>query len=447
MNDCRWMKIRHLMVDFHPSDRYFGGMYKRSVRSEVLAALEDTPVVFVNGARQTGKSTLVREIAETAHPARYITFDDATSLSAARHDPAGFLAGLGGPVIIDEVQLVPALFPALKLSVDRDRRPGRFLLTGSANILLAPRISESLAGRMEILTLWPLSQGEMEGLNDNLIDHLFAKGLALAPSLSRNTDSRADLLARLVRGGYPEVVGRKSEERRRHWFNGYLTTILQRDVREMANIEGLIELPRVLKLLATRASSLHNLADISRSIDIPQTTLRRYLTLLETAFLLVPVPAWSSNLGRRLVKAPKLALSDTGLLSHLLGANDERLAEDSSLLGRVLENFVVTELRKLASWGRIRPQLFHFRTQTGLEVDIVLEDAAGKIVGVEVKASASVSSSDFKGLRALQEITGERFQRGVVLYTGTERVAFGTNLLALPVASLWRPWSEAGHPG
>ena len=406
-----------------------------------MEALEDTPVVFLNGARQTGKSTLVREMAESDHPARYITLDDPTVLSAAQHDPAGFLAGIDGPVIIDEVQLAPHLFPALKMIVDRNRRPGRFLLTGSANILLVPRVAESLAGRMEILTLWPLAQSEIEGCEASLIDRLFSGELAGSrlPQDSRGREGRVDLLERVVRGGYPEVVGRKREERRRSWFNAYLTTILQRDVREMANIEGLTELPRVLALLATRASSLHNLADISRSIDIPQTTLRRYLTLLETAFLLVPVPAWSSNLGKRMVKAPKLAMSDTGLLTHLLGANEARLAEDSSLLGRVLENFVVTELRKQATWGRTRPQLFHFRTQAGHEVDIVLEDAAGHLVGVEVKAGATVTSSDFKGLRALREMTGDRFRRGIVLYTGGETVGVEMNLFALPMASLWSP--------
>jgi len=420
-------------------------MYQRSIRTQLLEALEDTPVVFLNGARQTGKSTLVREMAESDHPARYITLDDPTVLSAAQHDPAGFLAGIDGPVIIDEVQLAPRLFPALKMIVDRNRRPGRFLLTGSANILLVPRVAESLAGRMEILTLWPLAQSEIEGREGSLIDRLFSGELAglRLPQDSPGREGRADLLERVVRGGYPEVVGRKREDRRRSWFNAYLTTILQRDVREMANIEGLTELPRVLALLATRASSLHNLADISRSIDIPQTTLRRYLTLLETAFLLVPVPAWSSNLGKRMVKAPKLAMSDTGLLTHLLGANEARLAEDSSLLGRVLENFVVSELRKQATWGRTRPQLFHFRTQAGHEVDIVLEDAAGHLVGVEVKASATVTSSDFKGLRALREMTGDRFRRGIVLYTGGETVGVEMNLSAMPMANLWSPLTDS----
>src|SRR5262245_16450316 len=298
-------------------------MYKRFLRPPLLAALADTPVIFLNGARQTGKSTLVRELAESEHPARYVTFDDATVLAAARHDPAGFVAQLGRPVIIDEVQLAPEIFPVLKIAVDRNRQPGGFLLTGSANILLTPRVSESLAGRMEILTLWPLSQGEIEGIEENLIDCLFSAQFALPHTSLKDAGTRDDLLARVVRGGYPEAFGRRTEERRREWFGAYITTILQRDVREMANIEGLTELPRVLTLLATRASSLHNLADISRSIDIPQSTLRRYLTLLETTSLLSPLPAWSSNLGKRLVKAPKLALNDTGLLTYLLGAERE----------------------------------------------------------------------------------------------------------------------------
>lgn len=416
-------------------------MYKRFLRPLLLAVLEDTPVVFLNGARQTGKSTLVRDLAEGERPARYLTFDDAAVLAAARHDPAGFVAGLEGPVILDEVQLVPDIFPALKFAVDRDRRPGRFLLTGSANVLLLPRVSESLAGRMEILTLWPLSQGEIEGVDENLVDRLFSAQFTLPKLPPKGAGTRADLLDRVVRGGYPEALGRRTEERRREWFGAYITTILQRDVREMANIEGLTELPRALTLLATRASSLHNLADISRDIDIPQSTLRRYLTLLEATFLLAPLPAWSSNLGRRMIKAPKLALSDTGLLTYLLGANKERLTADSSALGRSLENFVVTELRKQSSWGETKPQLFHFRTQTGQEVDVVLEDAAGRLVGVEVKASATVTGGDFKGLHALREMTGNRFTRGVLLYTGTEAVPFGSDLFALPIASLWSPLS------
>lgn len=415
-------------------------MFQRNLRSQVMAALADTPVVLVNGVRQAGKSTLVQALAEREYPARYVTFDDATVLSAARQDPAGFIGGLSGPAIIDEVQLAPEVFAAIKLSVDRDRRPGRFLLTGSANILLLPRLSESLAGRMEMLTLWPMSQGEIEGVEETFIDRLFATDFSLSAvrGAARHSGTRAELASRLVRGGYPEALGRDTEDRRRSWFGSYITTILQRDVRDMANIEGLTDLPRLLKLLASRTASLHNLADISRGMDMPQTTLRRYMTLLEAAFLLAPLPAWSANLGKRLVKAPKLAFSDTGLLAYLLGANEERIAADASLMGHILENFVGMELRKHASWSRTKPQLFHFRTQAGQEVDVVLEDAAGHLAGVEVKAGASVSGSDFKGLRALREITGDRFRRGVILYAGAEAVAFGKDLFALPIAHLWQ---------
>jgi len=392
-------------------------------------------VVLLTGARQTGKSTLVHHIADSLYPARYLTLDDATTLAAARHDPTGFLAGLDGPVIIDEVQRAPELFLAIKSSVDRHRQPGRFLLTGSANVMLLPRLADALAGRMEILTLWPLSQGEIGGVEEDFLDRLFAVEMRWPASLRVE---RMELLRRVLGGGYPEVIQRETEDRRRAWFGAYLTTILQRDVREIANIEGLTDLPRLLALLATRTSSLLNLADLSRSIVIPQTTLKRYMTLLEATFLVQPLPAWSTHLGKRLVKAPKLVLNDTGLLAYLLGVNEQRLEEGRTLLGGLLENFVVMELRKEASWSASQPRLFHFRTQTGHEVDIVLENAAGKLVGVEVKSSASVTADDFKGLRALQELTGRRFLRGVVLYTGSERVPFSPHQLALPIAHLWQ---------
>jgi uncharacterized protein len=379
------------------------------------------------------KSTLALEL---EHSARYLTFDDAAVLAAARHDPAGFVAGLEGPVIIDEVQLAPDIFPALKLSVDRNRQPGRFLLTGSANILLLPRLSESLAGRMEILTLWPLSQGEIDGIAENLVDRLFSDRFTLPRSRQR-APSAAPISSA---ASCAAVIRRCSVER--PMSAGAIGSALISPPScnvTCGNIEGFTELPRVLALLATRASSLHNLADISRGIGILQTTLKRYLTLLEATFLLVPLPAWSSNLGKRLVKAPKLALSDTGLLTYLLGANEEKLNEDGPMFGQVLENFVVTELRKQSSWSGSKPQIFHFSTLTRQETDIVLEGAAGRLVGIEVKTSATITSSDFKGLRALQDTAGKRFMRGVVLYAGAESVAFGPNLFALPLASLWQP--------
>ncbi len=440
-------------------------MYKRLLTPLLVEALSDSPVVLLNGARQTGKTTLVQNLPSEHHTATYITLDDAGFLSAARSDPAGFLAGLPGPVVIDEVQHAPELFPAIKAEVDTRRAPGRFLLTGSANVLLLPKLSESLAGRMEILTLWPLSQAEVEGSSGSFVDGLFSPELSLssmADGAGRMNGAdkanrvginrvgadqvgadRTDIIRRILRGGYPEPQARANEIRRRAWFNSYLTTILQRDVRDISNIEGLRDLPRLLGLLAARAGGLLNLADISRAHGLPYATLYRYMSLLEATFLVQPLPAWSANIGRRLVKAPKVILNDTGLMASLLGADAERLKTNGELLGGLLENFVVMEVRKDAGWSRTQPGLFHYRTQTGQEVDLVLEDAAGRLVGIEVKASATITLDDFKGLRHLAEAVGGaeaaggRFVRGVVFYTGEKVIPFGANLHALPVSSLW----------
>jgi predicted AAA+ superfamily ATPase len=411
-------------------------MLPRRLAGEIQVALKDTPVLFLNGARQTGKSTIAQElICPDGQPMRYLTLDDAPVLAAAEADPSGFVAGLGGPAVLDEVQRAPKLFLAIKAAVDRKRQPGQFLLTGSADVLLLPNISESLAGRMEIFTLWPLSQGEMEGTRDNLLDALFAKG-PIKPY--RGKEDRPASIERVTRGGYPIVQQRAADARRRAWFAGYLTTILQRDIRDLANIDDLTSMPRLIELLATRICGLLSFADISRSIGIAQTTLKRYFTLIETTFLVQTLPAWSANLGLRLVKAPKLYLNDTGLASYLLGLNAAQLAADPMALGPLLENFVLMELRKQSGWSGVRPNFYHFRTHAGNEVDIVLEDAAGNLVGVEVKASASVGAADVKGLRALAELTGSRFRRGIVFYLGADTVPFAKNIHAMPVESIWK---------
>lgn len=410
-------------------------MIPRRLAGEIRVALQDTPVLFLNGARQSGKSTMAQELTSAdGEPMRYLTLDDAPVLAAARDDPSGFVAGLGGPVVLDEVQRAPDLFLAIKASVDRSRRSGRFLLTGSADVLLLPNISESLAGRMEIFTLWPFSQGELEGTHGTLLDDLFAKG-AIKPH--PGTEDRAAVVDRMARGGYPVIQQRETDARRRAWFTSYIATILQRDIRDISNIEDLTVLPRLLELLATRTCALLNFADLSRSIGLPQTTLKRYFTLLEITFLVQTLPAWSANLGTRLVKSPKIYLNDTGLAVYLLGLNAARVGE-SSAIGALLENFVIMELRKQAGWSEVRPRFFHFRSHSGEEVDLVLEDAAGNLVGIEVKASASVGAADVKGLRAFAAHTGARFRRGIVFYTGTETVPFAKNIHAMPVDSLWR---------
>ncbi len=411
-------------------------MLRRHIVGQIEAALEDTPVVFINGARQTGKSPLVQWLLRNGHPARYWTLDDAATLAAVKTDPAGFLATHKGPIAVDEVQRAPELFNAIKADVDRARRPGRFLLTGSADVMLLPGLAESLAGRMEILTLWPLSRGEIARKPETFLDALFSAPQA---DWSEARPYRAKLLGMLLAGGYPESLQRPAEPRRKAWFRSYVSAILQRDVRDLAQIEGLSLLPRMLSLIAAQAAGVLNIADFARRLAAPHSTITRYWTLLEATFLVQPLPAWSANLGRRLVKAPKVFLNDCGLLAHLLGMDLARLTAEPVLLGPLLENFVVMELRKQQSWCASRPELFHFRTHAGCEVDIVVEQPSGKIAGIEVKASSTVGPGDFRGLRALREATGERFHGGVLPYMGTDCLPFGDRLLAMPVTAIWRP--------
>ncbi len=411
-------------------------MYRRHITTAFNAALGDSPVVLLVGARQVGKSTLVQSLAgEGRGAAQYLTLDDPTVLAAARGNPSGFVDGLPVPVIIDEIQRAPELLVPIKLAVDQRREPGSFILTGSANVLTLPTVSESLAGRMEVLTLRPLSQGEISGQQETFIKRLFAGEFKLPKKPP--PEERAALFARMMTGGYPEVVARQTQARRQAWFKSYITTILQRDIRDLANIEGLVDLPRLLSLLAARAGGLLNFAEVSRSIGFAQTTLKRYFALLEMTFLIETLPAWSGSRTKQLVKAPKLFLSDTGLLSFLQGLTWERLQLDPTLAGASAENFVVSELRKQATWSETRVELFHFRTNTDQEVDIVIENEAGEIVGVEVKASASVGANDFKGLRALKQTVGKKFRRGIVVYAGKESVPFGDELYAVPIQAVW----------
>jgi uncharacterized protein len=408
----------------------------RHITDQLVQALADTPVTLVNGARQTGKSTLVQSAELAAQGRQYLTFDDPGVFAAAKLDPNGFIAGLTNPVTLDEVQHVPELFPVIKVAVDRKREPGRFLLTGSADVMLLPKLSESLAGRIEVLTLWPFSQGEIRGVRGGFVDALFSEQTAW-PTGARSQNGRGELIETILAGGYPPVATRQAGARRKAWFQSYLMTILQRDVRDLANIADLTMVPRLLAVVASRAGGLLNFADLSRSLALPQTTLKRYFALLELTFLVQLLRPWSGNLGQRVIRTPKAYLNDTGLLAHLLGLTAERLEIDPSLAGGVAENFVVMELRKQSTWSETQPQLFYWRTSSGQEVDIVLEDRAGRLVGVEVKASATLGGSDVRGLKALAEAVGKRWLRGVVLYQGTEVIPFGSNLHGLPLPLLW----------
>lgn len=411
-------------------------MIQRHLTERLFQALEDTPAVLINGARQTGKSTLA-QLPELENKGRhYLTFDDPGVLAAAKRDPNGFIAGLTAPVTLDEVQHVPELFRAIKMAIDRKREPGRFLLTGSANVLLLPKLSESLAGRLEVLTLWPFSQGEIDGVKEGFVDALFSKQRVWASG--KNTHLHRDaLFEKVLSGGYPPAIARKTAARRKAWFQSYLTTLLQRDIRDLAHVADVTAVPRLMSVVATRAGCLLNFADLSRSLALPQTTLKRYFALLEATFLVQLLLPWSSNLGQRAIQTPKVYLDDTGLLAHLLGLTSERLKGDGTLAGGVLENFVLMELRKQSAWSETQPEFYFWRTASGQEVDIVLEDSSGRLVGIEIKSGATLGGSDVRGLQAMANAAGRRWVRGVVLYTGSEVIPFAANLHGLPMSHLW----------
>lgn len=411
-------------------------MFERALERALRDAVEDTPVLFVAGARQTGKSTLVQTFARRTGRWTARSFDDLATLAAARADPQGFVESLGDRAILDEVQRVPELFLPLKAAVDRDRRPGRFLLTGSANVLALPRIAESLAGRMEVLTLWPLAQAELEGVSAAFVDACFE---AHPERLALPACGRAELLARILRGGYPEAVARGRSEARGRWFDAYLSALLQRDLRDLAAVERLEEMPRLLHVLAARTGAPLNAADLGRTLGLNQMTLKRYLALLEALFLVVRLPPWFENRGKRLARTPKVYLNDPGLLAHLLEIDPEEPATRPAELGPIVETFVVTELLRTAPFAAARPRLHHFRTAAGHEVDVVLEGRRGRLVGIEAKAGATVAESDFRGLRALREQAGGRFACGVVLYAGAAPLPFGPGLWAVPLQALWSP--------
>lgn len=411
-------------------------MYARHLEPHLKAALADTPVVLLLGARQVGKTTLVRPLAQVHEGGgpvpRYITLDELTPLAAAQADPEGFLAAMEGPVILDEVQRAPQLFQAIKALVDRDRTPGRFLLTGSADPMLLPEVSESLAGRVETLTLWPLAQSEIEQAPGRFIDVLFGERL---PDLPPEPPDAPSVWERMARGGFPEAVSRADPDRRDRWFASYLTTLLQRDIRDLAGVEASGALLRLVQMMAYRSGSLVNYSELSRTVGIPLSTLRRYAGLLEATFLYREVPAWTANLGKRLTKAPKGFITDTGLMASLCGMDPSNA--QGPMRGALLETFVALELMKAASWSAKSPILHHFRTATGQEVDFVLERRDGLRVGIEVKAARSCSRSDFSGLLTFRDTAPERFHRGIVLYNGEHVLPFGDHMWAVPMRALW----------
>lgn len=414
-------------------------MLKRNLNKLLVDSLQWSPVILLIGPRQAGKTTLVKRLAEDIGYS-YISFDNLRILSAARQDPIGFVASLTPPVIIDEIQRVPEIFLPIKEDVDKNRHPGRYVLTGSANPLEIKGVGDSLAGRMLIFPLYPFSQGEVNSRVENFIETVFDKKyehkLVVKQPDSSALPLKQKLYALLVAGGFPEIVNAPLRQRSA-WFDAYLTTRLQKDITELACIDALTVLPDLMALLAARTGALLNIAELARSSKIPMTTLQRYMALLRMLYLIETVQPWSANLAKRLVKAPKMYLIDTGLAAHLLGVDQAVCAANHKIFGSLLENFVVNELTKQISWSTVRVKLFHFRTSSGVEVDLILEGPGGAVVGIEIKSSDTVKADDFKGLKQLQEMIGANFLCGIVLYTGEDSMPFGPGLYAMPVSALW----------
>lgn len=394
-----------------------------------LEALSDTRVVVINGARQVGKSTLAEHILNETPGSLARFLDDPVTRAAAVEDPVRFVRH-DGLMLIDEVQRVPDLWLAIKNLVDREPRPGRFLLTGSARLLGLRSLPDALPGRSETIELWPLSQGEVDGAADGFVDAAFAHGADLR--IPRSDLRRKDYLARLARGGYPEAVHRETPRRRERFFDGYLADIIGRDVRQVADIERVSDMRRLIALLAAQTGGLLNVNRLASELTITAPTVHSYIGILETIYLVRLVPAWSGNATTRAVATPKVIFVDSGL-AHYLATG----AVTEAPIGGLMENFVLCEVARQLTWSRTSARLYHYRDRDQYEVDAVLEDNAGQVVGIEVKAAETVRADDFRGLRLLQRRLGGRFRAGFVLYCGTESLSFGAQLTCLPISALW----------
>ena len=399
-------------------------MYTRFLENKLKQT--QLPVVIINGARQVGKSTLVKKLFAKTHD--YFTLDDPQILSLVRKDPLNFIRFSKNPLIIDEVQRCPDLLQAIKTVVDEKRIPQQFILTGSVNVLRLQGVTDSLAGRVSLQTLWPLSQEEIMDSPSPFLENLF-KG-----EITKGTSNASTLTESVKKGGYPLAVLAETAAHRHEWLDAYLTQLLEKDIRDLSNIESLNEVPSILGLLASRVGSLINVNDLSRSLQIPYTTLKRYLSLLEMSYLFCPLQPWFQNFGKRLIKSEKSFLIDTALIESVLHRDIEA---DPLLFGHVLENFVAMELVKQLSYKQIPARLFHYRTTSGDEVDFVLETMDGSVVGLEIKGSSQFSPKDAKGLRLLKEQLQGKFKMGIILYQGTQVLPIEENIYAVPLSYLW----------
>jgi uncharacterized protein len=404
----------------------------RHASTAVADALADTRVVLVNGARQAGKSTLVRAIA-AQRATEWRDLDLPQDRQAAQEDPVGFVS-FDGLTIIDEIQRVPELLLAIKVAVDTDPRPGRFLLTGSSRLLALRDLPDTLPGRMETIELWPFSQGEIDRTADGFVDAAFGHG----PDLRHHSEiTRADYAERVVRGGLPEAVARSDPRRRGRFHDAYVQSLIDREVRQLVEIERAPQLSMLIRLLAARSSLLVPAGSLESELAISRPTVARYLRLLEAVYLIKRVPGWSRNLGTRVTGTPKLIFVDSGIAARMLALDAHTLRRPGAPFGPLLEGFVISELARQLTWSGELAELYHYRDHDKVEVDAVLENRQGQVVGVEVKAASTVRSEDFNGLRRLAAKLGDDFLVGIVLYTGATTLPFGPKLRAMPVSALW----------
>jgi len=405
--------------------------YPRHAEARLRESLADSPVVLIQGPRQCGKTTLAQSVG-LASGYEYISFDDRAVCSAAEADPGGFVNSLPPRVVLDEAQKAPGIFSALKLAVDRERAPGRFILTGSVNVLQVRAITDSLAGRMDILELHPFSQSELARAKPRFLDALFSSRFRMR---GQKAAPQPDL-ERVAAGGYPAALQR-SGARRRAWYQNYIATLVQRDAAEFANIRSPEILSRLLTLAAAQTAQLLSVNELSSSFQISRNTVESYLALLARMFLLEKLPAWHSNRKKRLIKTPKLHIGDTGVACALLNLNAASLASDAARFGHMLETFAFQELRRQAGAHPSPHRFFHYREKDGKEVDIVVERDAFALAGVEIKAAATVGERDFRALRRLKAAAGRHFAAGALLYRGARVLSFGDGLYAVPLRALW----------
>lgn len=401
------------------------GLIERHIAGPVRTALQDTPAVLINGPRQSGKTTLVRQLAGEM---RYYTLDNPTTLSAAQSDPVGLVNTLDRAVF-DEIQRAPQLMLALKMSIDEDRRPGRFLLTGSANILALPQMADSLAGRMETHALLPLSQAELQSRANDFLHRAQVQDWPAQ-------QARSDVLQMALAGGYPEMRARPTLARRQAWARAYIAHLVERDVQDIAHIDQLAQMPTLLAVLATQCAQLLNYTQLGAQLGLNGKTADRYIGILERLFLVARLPAWSRNENSRLIKTPKLHFLDAGLQATLTRLTPDMLITHRERWGATLETWVYAELRKALALSDESWYLSYYRDKDQVEVDFVLENSQRQLIGIEVKAAATVQAQDFKGLRKLKAQTGTDFLTGIVLYDGAHAVPFGEGLWAVPLSAL-----------